>query len=64
MIIFGVILLVIGIFHVFMPQKTLAVGRKYLYRDNKEPNVGAIFFTRMMGIFIVILSVYAIVRSF
>jgi hypothetical protein len=63
MIVFGIILLIIGVFHVLMPKKTLEVGRKYLFKDNKEPNFGALFFTRMMGVFVLILSVYAIIKS-
>ena len=46
-----------------MPGKTLFIGRKYLFRDNKEANPGALFFTRMMGVFVVILSLYAIYLS-
>lgn len=64
MIVLGIILFLIGVLQTAVPRKTLAFGRKYLYRDNKEPNVGALFFTRMMGIFVMILSGYAVFRSF
>lgn len=63
MIFVGIVLLIIGILYIAAPQKTLAFGRRYLFKDNKEPNVGTLFFTRMMGIFIVILSLYAIIKS-
>jgi hypothetical protein len=63
MIVFGIILLIIGLLQIIIPKKTLEVGRKYLFRDNKEPNFGALFFTRMMGVFVVVLSAYAIMKS-
>jgi uncharacterized membrane protein HdeD (DUF308 family) len=63
MIIFGIILLLIGMFHIVMPKKTLEIGRKYLFKDNREPNFGALFFTRMMGVFVVVMSIYAIIKS-
>lgn len=63
MIFLGIILLIVGVLYIVLPKKTLSFGRKYLFRDNKEANAGALFFTRMMGVFVVILAVYAIYIS-
>lgn len=63
MIYLGIILLIIGILQIVVPRKTLFIGRKYIFRDSKEANPGALFFTRMMGVFVVILSIYAIYLS-
>lgn len=57
----AILLLIIGGYQLFMPKKALEIGRRYLYGDSKEPNAGALFFTRMMGLFVIVLSLYAII---
>lgn len=63
MIIFGIILLIIGLLQVVMPERVYMFGRRWMFKDVARPNVGALFFTRMCGIFIVLLSLYAVIRS-
>ena len=63
MMVFGIILLIIGVLQVVMPKRVYMFGRRWMFKDVAEPNVGALFFTRMCGIFIIMLSLYAVIRS-
>lgn len=63
MIFIGILILIIGILDIVIPKKVLMLGKHLQFKKNPEINPGAIFFTRISGVFIVILAGYAILIS-